>query len=210
MVKEVTVKEGDQVQAGQALVKLDTTNLEYNITAAEAALNAAESEAEVQRQPRKRFNLDSFKFEYVSAAEELIQQAESRAEQKRLDVEIAKASLAQATLEAPFAGTVVKVDIAPGEYVQPTQVVIVIASLDDLQVETTDLSELNVAAVETGQPAVVFVEALDEEFTGKVTLISPISDTVGGDVVFNVTIQLDKKPKDLLWGMSADVEINIE
>ena len=210
MVEEVTVKEGDQVQAGQALVMLDTTDLEYNITVAEAALTTAEIEADIQRQTRKRFNFDTFNFEYVSTAGELIAQADSRAEQRRLAVDVAKASLEQTTLAAPFASTVVEVHIAPGEYIQPSQVVIVIATLDDLQVETTDLSELDVATVKTGQPAVVFVEALDEEFAGEVTLVSPIADTIGGDVVFTVTVQLDEKPKDLLWGMSADVEINVQ
>lgn len=210
MVEEVTVKEGDQVQAGQALVMLNTTDLEYNIAVAEAALTAAEIEAEVQKQARKRFNFDSFQFEYVSAAGELIAQADSRAEQRRLAVEVAKASLEQATLEAPFAGTVIEVNISPGEYVQPAQVVMVIATLENLLIETTDLSELNVAAVEIGQPATVFVEALGEEFLGKVTAISPISNTIGGDVVFKVTIELDEQPETLLWGMSADVGINVE
>lgn len=210
MVEEVTVKKGDQVQAGQALVKLNTTNLEYDIAVAESALTVAEIEAEILRQPSKRFNTDSLRFEYKSAAGELIQQADSRAEQKRLALDVAKESLAQATLEAPLAGTVVEVNVSPGEYVQPAQIVIVIAALDDLQVETTDLSELDVAAIKIDQPATVFIEALDKEFTGSVTAISPIADTVGGDVVFNVTIRLDEKSKDLLWGMSADVEINVE
>jgi len=210
MVEEVNIQEGDKVQEGQTLAKLDTTKLEYDIAAAEAALTAAEIEAEIERQPRKRFNSDSFQFEYVSVAGELIQQADSRAEQRRLAVEAAKASLAQATLTAPFAGTVVEVDISTGEYVQPAQVVIVIATLEDLQIETTDLSELNIAVVDIGQPATVYVEALDQEFPGTVTAISPISDTVGGDVVFKVTIELDEQADALRWGMSADVEINIE
>jgi multidrug efflux pump subunit AcrA (membrane-fusion protein) len=89
-------------------------------------------------------------------------------------------------------------------------VIVELARLDELQIETTDLSELNVAAVQIGQSAAVFVEALDAEFPGKVTAISPISNTIGGDVVFTVTIQLDEQPAALLWGMSADVEINIE
>jgi hypothetical protein len=43
-----------------------------------------------------------------------------------------------------------------------------------------------------------------------VTAISPISDTLGGDVVFKVTIKLNEQPADLLWGMTADVEIQTE
>ena len=210
MVEEVTVEEGDPVQTGQALVQLDTAELQYDIIAAEAALKSAEIDAEVERQRRKRFNFDTFNFEYVSSPGELILQADSRAEQRRFALEAAKASLAQGTLLAPFAGTVVEVNISPGEYVQPAQIVIVIVTLENLQIETTDLSELNVAAVEIGQPATVFVEALNQEFQGEVTAISPISDTIGGDVVFKVTIKLDEQPDTLRWGMSADVEINVE
>ena len=85
-----------------------------------------------------------------------------------------------------------------------------LAKLDNLQVETTDLSELNVASVKIGQAATVHIEALGKEIPGVVTAISPISDTIGGDVVFKVTIQLNEQPKELLWGMSADVEIQTE
>jgi HlyD family secretion protein len=48
---------------------------------------------------------------------------------------------------------------------------------------------------------------LHQEFPGKVTDISRVSSTVGGDVVFKVTIELDQQPQGLLWGMSADVNI---
>jgi RND family efflux transporter MFP subunit len=210
LVEEVAVQEGDKVEAGQTLVQLDTTGLEFDIVAAKAALASAESDAQIQRQPRKKFDLSTFRFIYVSAPPEKLQAADSKVDQMQSALEVAKESLAQGTLVAPFAGTIVEVDISPSEYVQPGQVIIKLAKLDDLQIETTDLSELNVAAVKIGQPAKVFVEALDENFSGKVTAISPISDTIGGDVVFKVTIQLDEQPKDLLWGMSADVEINVE
>ncbi len=210
MVEDVSVAEGDQVQAGQALVKLDTSELEYDIVAAEAALTTAEIDAQIQRQRKKEFNFDTFNFIYVSPPGEKIQAADAQVEQMRSALEAVKASLAQGTLAAPFEGTVVEVNVSAGEYVQPAQVLIVIANLNNLRIETTDLSELNIAAVNIGQPATVFVEALNEEFPGKVTAISPISDTIGGDVVFKVTIQLDEQPENLLWGMSADVEIDTE
>ena len=65
-------------------------------------------------------------------------------------------------------------------------------------------------ASEVGQPAMVSVEALGDEFPGTVTAISPISNTLGGDVVFKVTVELEGKPPGLLWGMSADVDINVQ
>ena len=210
LVEDVNVTEGERVQAGQALARLETSDLEYSVSAAEAALRAAELEVEVQSLREKEFNWSKFNFEYVSPPAERIEEAQSRAAQSRFALQAAKASLAQGTLLAPFEGTVTEVAISPGEYVQPGQVVIVLANLEHLLIETKDLSELNVDAVEIGQPATVFVEALADEFPGTVTAISPISDTLGGDVVFKVTVELEGKPPGLLWGMSADVDINVQ
>ena len=210
MVETVNIKEGDLVQAGQALATLDTTEMEFDVISAEAALTSAKLDAQIQSQRRRRFNSSTFNFEYVSPPAEKILEADSKVEQMNAALEAVKATLAQGTLVAPIDGTVVEVDVSPGEYVQPAQVVIVIADLQNTRIETTDLNELNVATVKIGQPANVYVEALDKEFPGKVTAISPIAGTLGGDVVFKVTVQLDEQPKELLWGMSVDVKINVE
>jgi len=210
LVEEVTVEEGDQVQAGQALATLDTTELGYTIVAAEAALTSAEIDAKLQRYRDRKIDFNTGKIVYRSGPREKILVADAKVEQMQAALKVAEASLAQGTLLAPFDGTVVGVNVSAGEYVQTSQQVIFIADLENLLVETTDLSELNVAAIKIGQPASVFVEALSEEFPGVVTAISPISDTIGGDVVFKVTIKLDEQPASLLWGMSADVEINVE
>ena len=210
LVEDVTVKEGDQVAAGQVLVSLDTSELEYNVIAAEAALTSTKIDAQMQKQREKKFDFTTFKFVHISPPAEKILEADSRVEQSLSALKVAEASLEQGILVAPFDGTVIDVNVSTGEYIQVSQRIIVIADLENLQIETTDLSELNVAAVSIGQPATVFVEALNKEFPGKVTAISPISDTIGGDVVFKVTIQLDEQPESLLWGMSADVEIDTE
>jgi multidrug resistance efflux pump len=99
------------------------------------------------------------------------------------------------------------VDVSSGETVVPGGVVITMGDLSRFQVETTDLSERDIPRVQIGQNVNVFIEALSQEFPGKVTDISRISSTVGGDVVFKVTIDLEKQPEGLLWGMSADVKI---
>jgi HlyD family secretion protein len=210
LVKTVNVEEGDQIQAGQELAALDTSELEYDLIAAQAALESAEINAQLQRQRKKKFDFDTFNFIYVSRPGEKILIADTNVEQMRSALEVVKASIAQGTLTAPFEGTVVEVNVSQGEYVQPAQVAVEIADLQNIWVETTDLSELNIASVKIGQSATVYVEALNEEYPGKVAAISPISNTIGGDVVFKVTIQLDEQPAGLLWGMTADVEIDIE
>ena len=193
-VTSVDVKVGDRVAAGQILVKLDTTILEAKVREAEANVLAADA----QIRYLNRLATDPLHFE--SAQADLVRA------QALLDS--AKATLlAQSTLTAPFDGTIVSVDIAPAETVVPGQVVIVLGDLSKYQIETTDLSERDVTRVQIGQSANVFIEALNEEFTGKVIDIDRVSSTLGGDVVFKVTIELDQQPQGLLWGMSADVQI---
>ena len=193
-VKAVAVKVGDQVRAGQALVELDTTLLETKVKEAEANLAVAQ----VQVNYLKRVGTDEVHLESA--------QAEADRAQALLDS--AKTTLAsQSTLVAPFDGTIVSVDISPAETVVPGRVIITMGDLSKFQVETKDLSERDVPRVQIGQTANVFIEPLNEEFSGKVVDISRISSTVGGDVVFKVTVDLDKQPQGLLWGMSADVNI---
>jgi len=194
-VKEVLVKEGDMVTVGQALIVLYTPDLEGHITEAELAAKAGELEYQYwlphrfDRPPERQW------------------QAEAEWNQKKTALEVARASFAQSTIYAPFDATVVDINIQFGEVAQTGQVVITLADIAHMQIKTTDLSERDVPAVQIGQTANVYIEALDTTVTGKVTKVSPISETVGGDVVYPVTIELDEQPNGLLWGMSAEVEI---
>ena len=193
-VTAVNVKVGDEVSANDVLVQLDTTILEAKVKEAEAGVLAADA------QIRYLNRLATDPLHYESAQADLVRA------QALLDS--AKATLTtQSTLTAPFSGTIVSVDIAPAETVVPGQPVIVLGDLSEYRIETTDLSERDVTRVQVGQPANVFIEALGEEFTGKVVDMDRISSTLGGDVVFKVTIELDQQPQGLLWGMSADVQI---
>ena len=193
-VTAVDVRVGDKVSAGQTLVKLDTTIQETRVKEAEANLLAAQ----VQYNYQKRLGLD----------EVHIESAEADVARMQALLDSAKAILdTQYALIAPFDGTVVSLDIAPAETVVPGQVVILLGDLSKYQIETTDLSERDVTRVQVGQSANVFIEALEEEFAGNVIDVDRISTTLGGDVVFKVTIELDDQPAGLLWGMSADVQI---
>jgi RND family efflux transporter MFP subunit len=193
-VKAVDVKVGDQVKAGQPLVELDTALLEAKVKEAEANLAVAQ----VQVDYLKRIGTDEVHLESA--------QAEVDRAQALLDS--ANTTLAtQSTLLAPFDGTIVSVDISPAETVVPGGVIVTLADLSRFQVETRDLSERDVPRVQIGQTAQVFIDSLNQEFPGKVVDISRISSTVGGDVVFKVTIDLTQQPQGLLWGMSADAKI---
>jgi hypothetical protein len=39
----------------------------------------------------------------------------------------------------------------------------------------------------------VFIKALNQDVAGKVSAIAPLADTLGGDVVYKTTIDLDEQ-----------------
>ncbi len=108
-------------------------------------------------------------------------------------------------LLAPFAGTVTATTVVAGEYVSPGQTIVAISDVSNLQVETTDLSERDVANVSVGQNVTVLIEPLNKEIKGHVLTISSIADTLGGDVVYKTTIALDELPENIRAGMSVTV-----
>lgn len=196
------------VQTGQTLMTLNTPDLEYAVISAEQDYNSKTLDAELQKAEKVLYvNPNTGRRSWYSLPREVYEKALAKADQSKAVWDSAIANLAEATLLAPFDGTVVSVKVTPGELVQVNQVVLTIATLDHLQIVTTDLSEHDIARVKVGQTANITIDSLDTTVTGKVTRISPISEIVGGDVVFPVTIELDKQPDGLLWGMTSEVEI---
>jgi RND family efflux transporter MFP subunit len=203
---EIPVKEGDRVRAGQTLMVLETPELHFAVVASEAALRSAQSYAELQRYKRVKDRRGGRVF-FDIVPPEVRQRADAKVQQAQAALEIAQADLAQGTLVAPYDGIVVSVTVIPGEFVQQNQVVVTLATLHTLQIETVDLSERDIPKVKIGDPASIFIEALNADIHGKVTSISPIANTLGGDVVYTVTVSLDEQPDGLLWGMTAEVTI---
>jgi len=194
-IKEIFVKEGDAVKAGQELMTLYVPDLEGEVVAMEFAVQSAELEYQYWIPPR------------LNRPPERKQKALAEFDQVKTQLEVAKANLAQKSIYAPFDATVVDVSMQRGEIAQTGKVVITLADLAHLQIVTTDLSERDVPRVEAGQSVSVYLEAMDQTVDGKVLRVSPVSETVGGDVTYPVTIELDKQVEDLLWGMTAEVEI---
>ncbi len=128
-------------------------------------------------------------------------------QQARDNLKSAQDRLEQTRLAAPISGVVAQVDVIAGEYAAPGRVLIVLSDVDQLQAKTTDLSERDITKVKVGDPAVILIDALGQEFNGTVLNISPLATILGGDVVYEVTLAFDEQPAGALAGMTADVTI---
>lgn len=111
-------------------------------------------------------------------------------------------------LTAPFGGTVTTLDIRAGEFAAPGAVVVRLADTSTMQVETTDLTELNIVNVKEGTPVTLTFDAIPGlELPGKVTKIRSYGDNRQGDIVYTVYVTPDQQDARLRWNMTAKVNI---
>jgi RND family efflux transporter MFP subunit len=206
IAKEIPVKEGDAVTTGQTLMVLDTPDLQFAVVEAQAALRSAQSYADLQKYQKVKDRRNG-KIFYDTVPEIYRQRADGRVQQAQVALELAEINFAESTLIAPFDGTIASIEVIPGELVQSDQAVVTLATLNKLQLETTDLSERDINNVKLGAPVKIFIESLNEDVDGKVISISPIANNISGDIVFKVTVAFTEQPNGLLWGMTAEVTI---
>jgi HlyD family secretion protein len=140
---------------------------------------------------------------------EEIKVAETRIANAKAQLAAAEAALSDLVLIAPFDGVISELNINPNEWGAPGSPVVLLADLENLQIETTDLNEIDVAQLSIGDTALITFDALpSEEIEGKVISIAPKSDN-GSGVNYKVTLSFDEFPAQLRWGMTAFIDIEI-
>jgi HlyD family secretion protein len=176
---------GHPTEIQQAMLDADLAVAEARVAAAERAW------ADVQEGPDP----------------DALAQAQARLANAQAQARAAQAALADSELRAPFDGTVAAIRIREKEWASPGQTLVVLADLTHLQVETTDLNEIDAARVVPGAKAVVTFDALPEvQAEGTVVRVAPKASE-GSGVNYTVLLTLDRVPELLRWGMTAFVDI---
>lgn len=130
--------------------------------------------------------------------------AEINVEQALTGLERARMNLAYAKVNAPIAGTVLAVNVEPGEQASGGSVVITIADTSQLKL-VVNVEQRDIPFITEGQEAAISVYALPgQEYTGMIDLIVPVSGESSGLVTYPVTIRFTGEDLEgLLPGMSA-------
>lgn len=173
--------------------------LQSDLEQARAAVTLAEAaEADARRESENRQN---------GPDPDELALAQARLDTARAQLEAAQAALARIELTAPIDGTVVELNLVEDQPVNAFMRSIQLADFSTWFVETTDLNEIDVVRIDTGQPVIVIPDALpDQELTGTVERVLDGYQERAGDIVYTVRIRLDESDPDLRWGMTAAVE----
>ncbi|MFN2177496.1 MAG: HlyD family secretion protein [Anaerolineales bacterium] len=141
---------------------------------------------------------------------EEIKIAQSRLNNANADLSAAKSALNDLELRAQFNGVISEISVNEGEWVTPGQPIILLADLDNLQIETTDLNEIDAARVSERDKVIITFDAIpDLVVNGKVVSIATKA-SAGTGVNYKATIVLDEIPEQLRWDMTAFVDIEVE
>ena len=144
------------------------------------------------------------------ATEAQIEAARAGVTQGEATVQAAQAALDEAALRAPFDGSIAQVTVDAGQVIGPGFVVVSIADLAAWQVQTDDLSEVDVVKLKVGQPISITIDAIpDTTFNGTLESITSRSETKRGDVTYTVKVDVKEDDPRMYWGMTAQVEIQV-
>ncbi len=233
-VAELAVRKGDEVKAGQLLLRLADSDLEARARLEERSLEAARASegeacgrlAQAERELTRARRLS----EEDIVSRELIERVENsrdvaistcdaaraRVSQAAAALDFARAQLAKTVLRAPFDGVVAELRSELGEWITPSPTGIPIPPVLDLidrsaVYVTAPLDEVDVARVRVALPVRVSLDAFPgRTFAGRVRRVAPyVLDLEKQNRTFDVDVDLDDAPdvRRLPPGASADVEV---
>lgn len=209
-VREVLVREGEAVKAGQVLIRMDTSDYQARVDQAQGALLAARGQMDIATKTRDN-NKALLDKGFISKtafdnAESQFGIARANVESARGALDVAQKALADTVIRAPISGLVSSRTVQPGEKV----------SVDNRLLDVVDLSQMELEAavpasdimhVALGQEVRVKVEGMPQPLTGKVVLINPA--TQSGSRSIMTYIQLDNPQGALRVGMFGEAQLTM-
>ncbi|MEE2733020.1 MAG: efflux RND transporter periplasmic adaptor subunit [Pseudomonadota bacterium] len=208
-LRQLKVKEGDKVQAGDLLAQMDAADVEGAIRQAQAVVSAA-----LAAQKDAQTDLQRFEqlYQRNSISESDLRKARLRVESTTESLNQAQAELSTAlaqrdytNIRSPFAASVVALNSRAGDLLVPGEPILTLESNAALIFETF-VPEQRIGLIEIGAPVQLQLDALSQSLsqplTGEVIRIVRSGDPVTRS--YPVKISLPENP-DLMPGMFGRV-----
>ncbi|MFC1920536.1 HlyD family secretion protein [Chloroflexota bacterium] len=175
---------------------------EARLKAAEDTLDSMLAGYDVQEVASKRLQVEAAEQsvelaeQTLTIAEDSLILAEQSLELVRQSLEMAQIQLDEATIIAPFDGTVYKVGVKEGEFLSPATfsgtTIIGIVDLSHMEL-VASIDELDIAKIEIGQKVIISLDALPEvKLEGQITFISPVDSEPDGILLFESNDEVKK------------------
>ncbi|AKJ67648.1 RND transporter [Pandoraea thiooxydans] len=197
LVREVHIKSGSHVKAGQVLVQLNADSDIAQLHALQAQADLAQT---VYNRDKKQYELKVIAKATLDADEANLRSTRAQAAQQAAIVE-------KKTIRAPFSGRLGITTVNPGQYLNPGDMIVTLQDTDTLYADFT-LPQQDFSKLAIGQTVVLQNNTYaGKTFTGKITSINPLVDTATRNV--QVEAEIDNRAGKLLPGMYATVKVDV-
>jgi membrane fusion protein (multidrug efflux system) len=197
-VRQIHVEEGDTVQSGQVLARLDGDRLRLTLAQTEANLR------KLERDYKRTLDLSERGLVPKSTAENLKYDLDAL----RASYDSARLELGYTEIRAPITGVVSARNIKVGNTIRPNDPTFTVTDLDPL-VAFVHVPEKEFRKIAPGQAADVVVDALGgDRFVGTISRISPTVDPQTG--TFRARVEVPDPTRRLKPGMFARINIVYE
>ena len=179
-LRQVMVREGDTVRAGQMIARFDTADLEAKLADRMGAMESSRAQLALAEKTRAQ-NLALLKQNFISqtaydSAESNLSVTQGTLKSNEAQVQLARNALRDAVVTSPLSGTVAKRHVQPGEKVPFDAPLVTIVDLSEMELQAmvpaNDIPELNV-----GMKATLAIDGFGERrFTGTIDRINPTTE----------------------------------
>ena len=215
-VREVLVREGEAVQLGQVLVKMDTADYEARLTQARGSLVAAQAQLDIAKQARdnNKTLLDKTfisKNAYDNSSNQFAIAA-ANVDSAKGALEVTQKALADTVIRAPIAGLISSRTVQPGEKVSADNRLLDVVDLRVLEMEAPVPTQ-DIAKIKLGQSVQLKIEGVTGLVVGKVSRINPATTTGSRSIMAYIQVSNTDGAKgngQLRAGMFGEVQLVIE
>jgi len=194
-IVSIIAKEGDRVQKGQVLARLNTEAIERSI--AEVKINLELATTTFKRQT----NL----WEQNIGSEMEFLKAKSDKESMQQKLEGLQAQLDMAVVKAPINGVVDEIIQKQGEMANPAAPFARLVNIDQVYI-TADVSETYLQKVHAGEAVSIEFPVISKTIKGSIFRVSSVIDP--GTRTFRIRVNLDNGNNEIKPNMLAVLKIN--
>jgi RND family efflux transporter MFP subunit len=191
-LQDLSVREGDTVQAGQVLARIDPSEFQARVRQAQQQADAAKAQVDIaQRQfdnNQALVNQGFISQTALLASQASLNGAKATHMAALAALDLANKSLADTTLRSPISGVVAQRLAQPGERVAIEARLIEVINLARLELEAA-LSAEEASRVKVGMTAQLRIEGLAEPVAAKVLRINPSAQMGSRSIVVYLGIQ---------------------
>lgn len=209
-VREVLVREGEAVTAGQVLARIDDSDFRARLAQATGALLAAQGQLDIATKTRDN-NQALLAKGFISknafdnaASQYVIAQANLASARGALDV--AQKALADTVIRAPISGLISSRSVQPGEKVSADNRLLDIVDLRQIEMEAA-VPVTDIARIQLGQQASIRIDGVPDAVSGTVTRINPSTQAGSRSVI--AYIQIDNPQRVLRAGMFGAAQLTL-